>query len=309
MSWLVAHYLPWIGVSLLLGLAVGWVCAERPAAGASQSHVLLALAGVALASWIAFMNVLPGRAGHGFEVLLLGVGYVFGGLIGEPLRLAFAPPLAPRASAADEGAGAIAVHTPDGGLAAVAAAAIAATRAPAEQSHAAPGRAASRPADLALTSIAGIGPNVAGRLAEIGVTKVADLSRWSAEDAAYVGERIGEPGRVEREMWIAQARLLASGVETSHSIALRMGRVKAAEADAPIAYARLASLRLELEDLSESAGVNAFSFAAPRTADAMRVEPGGHDHVSDDHKPALLAARPAEGVDDLKLIWGVRAQA
>ena len=238
---------------------------------------------------------MPGRVGHGFEVLLLlRVGYVFGGLIGEPLRLAFAPPLSPRNASAEEAARAHGdarrriggCRRGCGGRDARAGGALARRV-----------RACGRgPADLALTSIAGIGPHVAGsQLAALGVTKVADVARWGAEDAAFVGERIGAPGRVEREMWIAQARLLAAGVETSHSIALRMGRVQARDADAPIADARLASVRHELEDLSESAGVNAFSFAAPRTADAMRVEARAHDHVLDDHKPALLAARPAEG--------------
>ena len=104
------------------------------------------------------------------------------------------------------------METPDGGLAAVAAAAVAAMQAPdARTRTGASEPAAGGYADLALTSIAGIGPHAASQLAALKITKVADVAYWGAEDAAFIGERIGAPGRVEREMWIAQARLLAAG--------------------------------------------------------------------------------------------------
>ena len=306
MSYLVSHYLPWIAVSLLLGLAVGWVTAERRRPHAPSSSLLVGLFVAALAIWLAVTHLLPGRVGHGFEVLLLLlVGYVFGGLIGEPLRLALAPPLSQRNASAED-ASPRPMETPDGGLAAVAAAAVAAMQAPdARTRTGASEPAAGGYADLALTSIAGIGPHAASQLTALRITKVADVASWGAEDAAFIGERIGAPGRVEREMWIAQARLLAAGIDTSHSIAQRMGRVQARDADAPLDDVRIASVRHELEDLSETAGVNAFSFGAPRTAHAMRVDAASNEIVSDDHKPALLAAAPAEGADNLKLIWGV----
>ena len=304
MSYLVSHYLPWIAVSLLLGLAVGWVTAERRRPQAPPLSLLVGLFVAALAIWIALTQVLPGRIGHGFEVLLLLlVGYVFGGLIGEPLRLAFAPPLSRKAG---EDASSKPMETPDGGLVAVAAAAVAAMQAPSARTRTGASEPAARGyGDLALTSVAGIGPHAASQLMALGITKVTDVASWGPEDAAFIGERIGAPGRVEREMWIAQARLLASGVDTSHSIGQRMGRAQARDGDAPLDDVRIASLRHELEDLSETAGVNAFSFGAPRTAHAMRVELAPDELVSDDHKPALYGALPAGGVDDLKLIWGV----
>lgn len=298
MSFLVSHYLPWVAVALLLGLAVGWTCAERRRPSQPAPILILALLGAALALWIAFAHMLPGRIGHGLEVLLLLlVGYVFGALIGEPLRLAFAPPHTPRGAGAEQAA--VALALPPSMAAGVA------STAPATQAALALASVRKGAAEPALTAIAGVGPNLESQLVAMGVTKVSELANWGAEDAAHIGQRLGSPGRVEREMWIAQARLLSSGVETSHSIAQRMGRVQAREADAPLDDARVAGLRHELEDLSETAGVSAFSFAAPRRADAMLVDANAQERVSDDHKPPLLAVAPAEGADDLKLIWGV----
>jgi predicted flap endonuclease-1-like 5' DNA nuclease len=169
-------------------------------------------------------------------------------------------------------------------------------------------RASSPPPSIApvageeLERIVGIGPAAARSLAGWGVTRLADVAAWSADDAAYIGERLGEAGRVEREMWVEQARLLAAGVETTGSLAKRMGRARTQGLDAPLDDGALARLRTEIEELSEAAGVPVFSGVHNVGTDEQGLT---DEAVPDEFRPALLTAPPTEGADDLKLIWGV----
>lgn len=71
--------------------------------------------------------------------------------------------------------------------------------------------AASAPA-YRLTDLKGLGPKVAARLEELGVTGVADLAALSDADAAALNAQLGPfAGRMERDRWREQARLLATG--------------------------------------------------------------------------------------------------
>lgn len=64
--------------------------------------------------------------------------------------------------------------------------------------------ARNRKAD-ALTGIAGIGKAVEDQLNSIGIFHYSQLASWSPEEAVWIGNEIGFPGRVERENWIKQA--------------------------------------------------------------------------------------------------------
>lgn len=169
-------------------------------------------------------------------------------------------------------------------------------------------RASSPPPSVApvageeLERIVGIGPAAARSLVGWGVTRLADVAAWGADDCVYIGERLGQPGRVEREMWVEQARLLAAGVETSGSLAKRMGRARTQGLDAPLDEEALARLRSEIEELSEAAGVPVFSGVQNVGTDEQGLT---DEAVPDEFRPALLTAPPTEGADDLKLIWGV----
>jgi F-type H+-transporting ATPase subunit gamma len=54
--------------------------------------------------------------------------------------------------------------------------------------------------------IDGIGPVIATRLAEIGVTTFRQVATWTADDIARIGEQLDFKGRIEREDWVGQAR-------------------------------------------------------------------------------------------------------
>jgi predicted flap endonuclease-1-like 5' DNA nuclease len=63
-----------------------------------------------------------------------------------------------------------------------------------------------------LTQIKGLGPKAASRLAEIGVTRFAQMASWDEADIAAIDAQMGAfKGRIRRDRWVDQAKLLAAG--------------------------------------------------------------------------------------------------
>jgi len=63
-----------------------------------------------------------------------------------------------------------------------------------------------------LTRIKGLGPKLRARLAELGVTRFAQIAAWSDADIAAVDAQLGAfAGRATRDNWVVQARFLAVG--------------------------------------------------------------------------------------------------
>ena len=72
--------------------------------------------------------------------------------------------------------------------------------------------ASAGPADGSVTQLKGLGPKVAARLAELGVTTVGQVAALDPAAASSLDARLGAfSGRMERDRWIEQARLLAAG--------------------------------------------------------------------------------------------------
>ena len=61
-----------------------------------------------------------------------------------------------------------------------------------------------------LHQIKGIGTKIAASLAELGLGRFEQIAAWTPEHVAWVNARLRFKGRVEREEWIAQARVLAA---------------------------------------------------------------------------------------------------
>ena len=76
----------------------------------------------------------------------------------------------------------------------------------------APAPAAVGPADGPVTQLKGLGPKVAGRLAELGITTVGQIAALSDDEASALDARLGAfSGRMTRDRWLEQARFLAQG--------------------------------------------------------------------------------------------------
>jgi predicted flap endonuclease-1-like 5' DNA nuclease len=65
-----------------------------------------------------------------------------------------------------------------------------------------------------LTRIKGLGPKLAALLGELGVTSFAQIAAWDDDAIARIDAQLGRfAGRITRDQWVAQARLLAAGDE------------------------------------------------------------------------------------------------
>lgn len=63
-----------------------------------------------------------------------------------------------------------------------------------------------------LTQLKGLGPRAASRLTELGVTRFAQMAEWDETDVAAIDDQMGAfKGRITRDRWVEQARLLAKG--------------------------------------------------------------------------------------------------
>jgi predicted flap endonuclease-1-like 5' DNA nuclease len=65
-----------------------------------------------------------------------------------------------------------------------------------------------------LSRIKGIGPKLVTLLGELGVTSFAQIAAWEAADVAHIDGQLGRfAGRITRDQWIEQAKLLAAADE------------------------------------------------------------------------------------------------
>ena len=76
-----------------------------------------------------------------------------------------------------------------------------------------------------LKQIKGIGPKIEGLLHELGVYHFAQVAAWNDANKEWVDDYLRFKGRIDREDWIAQARVLAEGGETEFSKRVEQGDV------------------------------------------------------------------------------------
>lgn len=66
-----------------------------------------------------------------------------------------------------------------------------------------------------LTRIKGLGPKLAALLGEFGITTYAQIAAWEPADVERIDAKLGRfSGRITRDQWVEQARLLSAGDES-----------------------------------------------------------------------------------------------
>ena len=74
-----------------------------------------------------------------------------------------------------------------------------------------------------LTRIKGLGPKLAALLGEFGITTFAQIAAWEPDEIERIDAKLGRfSGRITRDQWVAQAKLLAAGEESA--FAAQFGR-------------------------------------------------------------------------------------
>ena len=63
-----------------------------------------------------------------------------------------------------------------------------------------------------LTRLKGVGPKLIAQLHELGVTRLAQVAQWDAAEIARIDGQLGRfAGRITRDDWVGQARMLETG--------------------------------------------------------------------------------------------------
>ena len=68
-----------------------------------------------------------------------------------------------------------------------------------------------------LKLLKGVGPKLEGTLNELGFYHFDQIAKWTDAEVAWVDTRLKFKGRIERDGWIEQAKILAAGGETEFS--------------------------------------------------------------------------------------------
>lgn len=77
-----------------------------------------------------------------------------------------------------------------------------------------------------LKQIKGVGPKMEGLLHSMGFYHFDQIAAWTSDEVAWVDANLqGFKGRVSRDNWVAQAKILASGEETEFSKKVQTGTV------------------------------------------------------------------------------------
>jgi len=70
--------------------------------------------------------------------------------------------------------------------------------------------------DSELSRLKGVGPKLIALLAELGVSDLAQVAAWDEAEISRIDAQLGRfAGRITRDDWVGQARLLQAGDQTA----------------------------------------------------------------------------------------------
>lgn len=296
------------GLGLIVGALSGNASVDDENYGFRQSFFPFALL-IAAGVTVAWLRWLPGRYGLWLETaLLLLAAYLVGCALGcvfargwfggartaqpaSPTRAkAEAPPTAQQTAQAERTAAA-----EDLALAAASPAAFEPFDAAPEAEAAEPPQIfpplaaisrPDRPEEDDLRLIQGVDEGAARRLRELGVRRFEQIAAWTPAQQPWIGLELGGVGPKALRFWIAQARLLAGGVETEF---------------VRLTLKRESGLALK-EALFDEAAAEKFLAALPEP-----IPPHAQDEIYAGLRPLALLLPPYGEQDDLCRIAGVDA--
>ena len=76
-----------------------------------------------------------------------------------------------------------------------------------------------------LKQLKGVGPKLEKTLNELGFYHFDQIAKWTGEEVAWVDDNLKFKGRIERDGWIEQAKILAEGGQTEFSKKVKKGDV------------------------------------------------------------------------------------
>ena len=91
-----------------------------------------------------------------------------------------------------------------------------------------------------LKHVKGIGPQNEGRLHGLGIWHFDQIAAWTQEQVLWVGSYLAFPGRIDRENWVEQARLLAQGIQTEFAKRAAAGLVPTSKDDGSLGQSNIA---------------------------------------------------------------------
>lgn len=126
--------------------------------------------------------------------------------------------------------------------------------------------AVGKPDDL--TQIKGIGPQLNALCLSLGVSRFDQIAKWKKADIAEVDQYLKMKGRIDRDDWVGQAKILAAGGTVSE------GKPKiAAAVGKPDDLKKVKGIGPKLEKLCNSLGVKRWDqIAAWKAADVQEVD-------------------------------------
>jgi predicted flap endonuclease-1-like 5' DNA nuclease len=249
MLYLIHSHWIWLLLAATLGVGIGWsTCGEQRGGGLGGWFVPAALVfGLGLVA--SLFRLAPGRFGYWLDIALLNfaaylIGCCLGCLAGgrgrpQPVQVDGSADMARPLSAVVDIAATAPQTQPDlpGHEALLARLVEADARSPGVLEGGHPGR---RPSGLAtprhglpddLKRIKGIGPQNERRLQALGIWHFDQIATWTGENIVWIASFLKFPGRIERENWVAQAKILASGGITEFAKRVDAGKVPTSRGD------------------------------------------------------------------------------
>ena len=76
-----------------------------------------------------------------------------------------------------------------------------------------------------LKQLKGVGPKLEQTLNDLGFWHFDQVAKWGADEISWVDDNLKFKGRIERDGWVDQAKILAEGGETAFSNKVKKGKV------------------------------------------------------------------------------------